>query len=180
VPPNDSVQQQPASQHLARQSQQAWHMAQQYLSPLVQVMQTPFSVISHTQLQQQKLHWQRTMPFIVQVQQHMPPASIRQRFCSVPQETSSSQEQMILQPPAHFSNLISQRGTTHHDGMVDIGDIVAGADGIPPIIEPMPVRSIIIVLDIANSSSCELRLTSGLSSRRRAFGKKFLPSSGSA
>lgn len=180
MPPKDSVQQQPASQHLAMQSQQAWHMAQQFLSPLVQVMQTPRSVISQTQLQQQKLHWQQTMPFIVQVQQHMPPASIRQRFCSVPQETSSSQLQIILQPPAHFSTLISQRGTTHQVGMAVIGDIVAGAEGIPPIIEPMPVRSIIIELDIANSSSCELRLTSGLSSRRRLVEKQFLPSSGSA
>jgi hypothetical protein len=147
-------------------------MAQQFLSPLVQVMQTPFEVISQTQLQQAKLHWQQTMPFIVQVTQQRPPANMRQRFCSVPQATSSSQQHVILQPPAHFSILISQRGTTHQAGAPTDGVIVAGAEVTPPIMEPIPARSTIRALDIANSSSCELRQTSGTSSRRREVERK--------
>ena len=38
---------QPASIMQVTQSQQAWIISQQWLSPLVQVMQTPCSIISH-------------------------------------------------------------------------------------------------------------------------------------
>src|SRR6266480_7026874 len=53
------------------------------------------------------------MPLQVQQQEHMPSLSMRQRFCSVPVATSSSQWQKILQPSLVFSNLRLHRGTTH-------------------------------------------------------------------
>ncbi len=92
------------------------------------------------------------MPFIVQVQLHMPPAIILHRFCSVAALISSSQVQVSFMPPAHFSNFIVQRGTIIIDG-------VAGAIwGMPPWgiepmlpIEPIIERSNIIVLDILNT-----------------------------
>lgn len=143
-------------------------MAQQCLSPLVQVMQTPSLVISQVQLQQAKLQLQQGMPFIVQVIEHMPPAIMRQRFCSVPQAISSSQQQTILQPPAHFSILISQRGTTHQVGIAAAPGIDAGDIGMAPGMLPMAERSNIMELDIATSIFVELRRTSGESSQRRA------------
>jgi hypothetical protein len=88
-------------------------MAQQALSPEVQLMQQPSFVYSHLQLPQHRFTWQHWMPFQVQQQLHRPSASILQRFCSVPRETSSSQRQWILQPVEVFSNSTVQRGRTH-------------------------------------------------------------------
>jgi hypothetical protein len=95
----------------ATQSQQAWIMAQQSLSPLAQVMQTPFLVISHLQAPMVKLQQQTIMPFIMQQQLHMPPARDVHRFCSMLADIVSSQVQVIFRPPVHFSILIVQRGT---------------------------------------------------------------------
>jgi hypothetical protein len=83
------------------------------LSPLVHVIEQPSFVYSHLQLQlanEQLQHW---MPLCVQQQLQRPSASMRQRFCSVAQESSSSARQCILKPPVHFSNSTLQRGTTH-------------------------------------------------------------------
>src|SRR5262245_21428841 len=88
-------------------------MAWQALSPLVQLMQQPSFVYSHLQIPQVKLHWQQQMPLQVQQQLQRPSASMRQRFCSVPRATSSSQRQWILQPFEVFSNATEQRGRTH-------------------------------------------------------------------
>ena len=96
----------------ARWSQQAWINSQQVLSPLVQVMQTPSLVHSTLQMPQARLHWQTVQPFNVQQQLIKPPASDLQRFCSVAQASSSSQQQSSFSPPGHFSQVISQRGTT--------------------------------------------------------------------
>ncbi|HEY1598058.1 MAG TPA: hypothetical protein VGG64_00550 [Pirellulales bacterium] len=96
----------------AKQSQQAWIISQQVLSPLVQVMHTPSFVLSHLQMPQARFSVQQGMPFIVQTQLHMPPANILHKFCSVPQATSSSHLQWIFMPPWHFSTLRVQRGTT--------------------------------------------------------------------
>jgi hypothetical protein len=93
--------------------QQAWIMAQHSLSPEEQLMQQPSLVNSHLQLPQVKLHWQQVMPFQVQQQLHRPSASMRQRFCSVPRATSSSQRHWILQPLDVFSNSTVHRGNTH-------------------------------------------------------------------
>ena len=81
------------------------------LSPLVQVMQTPLSVISHLHMPMVMLQQQTIMPFIIMQQLHMPPAIIVQRFCIMLQAILSSQMQVIFMPPVHFSILIVQRGT---------------------------------------------------------------------
>ncbi len=93
--------------------QQAWIMAAQALSPEVQLMQQPSLVYSHLQIPTVKLHWQQGIPFRVQQQLQRPSANMRQRFCSVPRATSSSQRQWILQPLEVFSNSTLQRGSTH-------------------------------------------------------------------
>jgi hypothetical protein len=80
VLPRQTQQQQPAFIMAVMQSQQAWIMSQQGLSPLVQVILTPFSVISHLQCAINMLQQQAIMPFIVMQQQQAPPASIVQRL----------------------------------------------------------------------------------------------------
>ena len=92
MPPKHTQHMQPAFMQLLTQSQQACNISQQALSPDVQVMQTPSLVISHLQLHMAKLHWHMTMPFIMQQQLHMPLASMRQMFCKVPHDTSSSHD----------------------------------------------------------------------------------------
>jgi hypothetical protein len=52
------------------------------------------------------------MPLQVQQQLQQPSLNMRQRFCSVAQDSSSSHLQWILKPPLHFSNSSLQRGTT--------------------------------------------------------------------
>ena len=56
MPPSITQQTQPASWQWATQSQQAWHMSQQALSPEVQVKQTPCLVSVHLQLHMQNEH----------------------------------------------------------------------------------------------------------------------------
>ncbi len=95
------------------------------------------------------LHWHMTMPFQVQQQLHMPPASILQRFCMAPQATSSSQVQTIFIPPAHFSMRSVQRGTIIMPGMpIDVWGLMPGVD-MPGIAIPRSI--IIIALDITHS-----------------------------
>ncbi len=69
------------------QSQQAWIILQQLLSPLVQLMQTPFLVISHLHMPIVMLQVQTGMPFIIEQQLHMPPDIMLQRFCNMLQAT---------------------------------------------------------------------------------------------
>jgi hypothetical protein len=57
---------QPAFIMAVMQSQQAWIMAQQALSPLVQVMRTPISVASHRHMAIVRLQQQVIIPFIMQ------------------------------------------------------------------------------------------------------------------
>jgi hypothetical protein len=121
-------------------------MSQQPLSPLVQVMQQPSLVISTLHMPMVMLQQQTTMPFIMQLMLHMPPAIMVQRFCIMVQEVGSVQTQVTFMPPVHFSTLRVQRGTM----------TMLGAMGVvvPPIVaDPIPVmppivigRSIIIVL----------------------------------
>jgi hypothetical protein len=85
TPPREMVQAHPAWQQEARHSQHPWINLQQSLSPEEQVMQIPFGVGSHRQLQKQRLHWATQIPFFVHVQLHIPSARLRQRFWSVPQ-----------------------------------------------------------------------------------------------
>lgn len=141
---------QPASVMQQRQSQQPWIIWQQDVSPLVQVMHTPLSVISHLHMPIVKLQVQTIMPFMRQQQLTMPPDNIEQRFCTMLHDILSSQVQVIFMPPVHFSNLTPQRGT-----IMKLAGMPAGAPtgvvptpGTPMPDIPIPARSIIIVLDI--------------------------------
>lgn len=134
--------------HLSMQlidSQQAWIISQQALSPLVQVMQQPSLVISHLHMPMVRLQQQTIMPFIIMQQLHMPPASMLHRFCIMLHAIGSSQEQTIFMPPVHFSNFMVQRGTII---MFVPAGIPVGAVAPVGVIMPMPdimLRSIIIV-----------------------------------
>lgn len=116
VPLKQMVQVQPASQHLAIQSQQAWIWAQHFASPELQEMHTPSAVHSHAQRQRAKLHWQTQIPFCVQQTEQRPSQSALQRFCNVAQASSSSQTHFSFAPSLHFSILIVQRGTSTEFG----------------------------------------------------------------
>ena len=142
---------QPAFVMLAMQSQQAWIISQHLASPLVQVMQTPLSVISHLHMPIVRLQQQTIMPFIIMQQLHMPPASIVQRFCIMLQPILSSQQQVIFMPPGHFSNFIVQRGIII---MFMPPGIPTPVPGLLVPIAPMPVmaeRSIIVVIMVSSS-----------------------------
>jgi hypothetical protein len=142
---------QPAFMQAIMHSQQAWHMAQQSSSPLVQVKQTPIltSVHSHLHIAIAQLHI--TMPFIMQQQLHMLPAIILHMFCKVAAATSSSQVQVIFIPPLHFSIFMVQRGTMHIC-MAPGAPMGMGVPGIGAPIEPIGLimlLSIIIMLAIS-------------------------------
>jgi hypothetical protein len=93
------------------QSQQPCSILQHSASPLVQVIHTPLGVLSHLHIPIVKLQQQHTRPFIKQQHEHMPPASIEQRFCTMLHAVASSQTQFSLSPSLHFSTLSVQRGT---------------------------------------------------------------------
>jgi hypothetical protein len=59
-------------------------------SPLVQVMQTPLSVISQQHMPMVMLQQQAIMPFIIMQQLTMPPCIMLQRFCIMLQAILSS------------------------------------------------------------------------------------------
>jgi hypothetical protein len=137
---------QPAFIMVLQQSQQAWIMAAQSLSPLVQVRETPFSVISHLHMPITRLQQQAIIPFIIMQQLHMPPAIIVQRFCIMPADILSSLVQVIFIPPVHFSIFIVQRGTIIMFGAPGLmaGLPMGPALGVPIPAMPTPLRSIII------------------------------------
>jgi hypothetical protein len=62
------------------QSQQAWIMAQQSLSPVVQVRTTPSLLFSHLHMPMVRLQQQTIIPFIIMQQEHIPLAIIMHRF----------------------------------------------------------------------------------------------------
>jgi hypothetical protein len=99
---------------VARQLQQASIIDEQAGSPLVQVMQTPSSVISHFHMPMARLQQQTIMPFIIMQQLHMPPAIMVQRFWSIVADILSSHLQVIFMPTLHFSMETVQRGTIIH------------------------------------------------------------------
>ncbi|MGO9809737.1 MAG: hypothetical protein ACLP53_02875 [Isosphaeraceae bacterium] len=139
---------QPAAHMAIMQSQQAWIIEQQAGSPLVQVMQTPSSVISHLHMPIIMLQQQTIMPFIIMQQLHMPPAIMVQRFCIIVADILSSQLQVIFMPPLHFSIFIVQRGTIIHCGGIGLVAVPPIAPAVIPMPVIMPLRSIIIALVI--------------------------------
>jgi hypothetical protein len=135
---------QPAFIMALQQSQHDWIMAQQEASPLVQVMQTPFSSISHLHMAIVMLQQQAIIPFIMQQQEHIPPAIMVQRFWIMVADIASSLVQVIFMPPAHFSILMVHRGTII---MFGEAGMVEGEPIVPIPVVPMPimfVRSIMI------------------------------------
>lgn len=148
VPPIMTQQVQPALRQAAMHSQQPWIIDMQPASPLVQVMTQPSLVISHLHMPIIRLQVQQTMPFIMQVHEHIPPASIVQRFCIMARATASSHTQVIFMPPCIFSIVILQRGTIIMLGAIGVLVMPGiGLEPIPGIAIPMPIpdRSIIIV-----------------------------------
>jgi hypothetical protein len=137
----------PAFIMVAQQSQQAWIMAAKSLSPLVQVMEQPSSVISHLHMPMTRLQVQTIIPFIIMLQESMPPASMVMRFCIIEPAILSSQEHVIVMPPGHFSILIVQRGTIIMFMPVGIAPglpiIPEFMPGMPVVGAVMPIRSII-------------------------------------
>ena len=102
---------QPEFISVLRQSQHDWIISQHFWSPLVQVSVQPLSVSSHLHSPIVKQQVQTVMPFMTIEQEHMPPASMVQRFCIMLHAIGSSHVQVIFMPPVHFSILIVQRGT---------------------------------------------------------------------
>jgi hypothetical protein len=139
----------------AQQSQHAWIMAQQLLSPLVQVMQTPSFIVSHLHMPIIMLQQQAIIPFIIMQHEHIPPASIVQRLCIVATAILSSLVHFIFMPPGHFSIWSVQRGTI----IIFIGPAIPdgpvivppGIPGIPMPGIPIAPRSIITALFIGPS-----------------------------
>lgn len=126
------------------QSQHAWIMAQHAASPLVQVMQHPFAVISHLHIAIIMLQLHTTMPFMVQHIEHMPPAVIAHRFCIIVQAAGSSHSHVTFIPPAHFSTFIMHRGTIIM--FADAGIMLEPIGMAPVPIPDIMVRSIIIAV----------------------------------
>jgi hypothetical protein len=116
-------------------------------------MQHPSLVISQRTVPKQRFTWQQGMPLSVQQQEQSPSDDILQRFCSVAQATSSSQQQCSLNPPAHFSNRTSQRGTIRKElpVAVPIGAVPPGSPNCEVAIPAGVHRSINIAFDIASS-----------------------------
>lgn len=94
---------QPALHMVEMQSQQDWIISQQCLSPEVQVMQQPQSVISTLQMPMVRLQVQTVTPFIVQQTEQRPPINAVQRFCIMLLAVGSSQTQVMRTPLATFS-----------------------------------------------------------------------------
>jgi hypothetical protein len=136
---------QPAFIIAVMHAQHASIIAQQDGSPLVQVTHTPSSVGSHLHMAMTRLQQHTVMPFTMQQQLHRLPGIMVQRFWSMVAETLSSHAQTIFIPPAHFLNVIVQRGTIKT--FMPVG-AAAGAPrsplgfdtGMPGI--PTPARSI--------------------------------------
>jgi hypothetical protein len=150
-------QQQPALHMAIMQSQQAWIMAQQSASPLVQVTQMPPSIISHLHMAIVMLQQQTIIPFIIMQQLHMPPAIMVQRCCIIVADMESSQLHVIFMPPLHFSIVMAQRGTIIICGAAGIEPVPAiGPAAIGPTPKPaIPIRSIIIAVIALSPVVCQ-------------------------
>jgi hypothetical protein len=142
---------QPSFIMVIQQSQQAWIMSQQALSPLVQVIMQPSVVISLLHMPIIRLQTQTIIPFIIMQQVHMPPDIMVQRFCIMVHDILSSHVQVIFIPPSHFSIVMVQRGIII---MFIPGGIVVGAPIVPmpmPAV-PIPMRSIIMLVMLVMTS----------------------------
>jgi hypothetical protein len=127
------------------QSQQDWIIFSQCLSPLVQVIVHPMSIISTLHIPIiPTLHVHIIMPFIIMQHEHIPFCIIPIRFIIMAAEVLSSHVHVIRIPPGHFSIAMVQRGAIIMPG---IEPIIPGIiDVIPPIIPMPPIGMFIIPL----------------------------------
>lgn len=137
-------QQQPADIIFIMQSQQAWIISQQALSPEVQVTMQPSAVASHLHMPMVSMQVIMGMPFIIMQQLIMPPCIMVIMFCIIVHCILSSQVHMIFIPPSMVDIIILQRGIIimFIMGMAPIMFI-----GLVPIM-PMPIsfiRPVVIV-----------------------------------
>src|SRR5262245_8303557 len=112
-------------------------------------MHTPSLVISVLHTPIIRLQQQTIMPFIMQQQLHIVPASMVHRFCRAPTAILSSAEHIIRIPPVTFSILTVQRGT-----MTGFMAAIGPAAGIPTpgVIVPgmvMPIGFIMVVVIVS-------------------------------
>jgi hypothetical protein len=133
---------QPAAIIVVMQSQHAWIMSQQALSPLMQVTQTPSLVISHLHMPIVRLQQHTIAPFIMQQQPHLEPPIMLQRFCNMPQAILSSHVHVIFMPPVHFSIFILHCGIIMP---VITGEVIGIVPAIPGII-PLVMGFIVAVI----------------------------------
>ncbi|MEI8194606.1 MAG: hypothetical protein WCI73_01725 [Phycisphaerae bacterium] len=147
-------QQQPASIILHMQSQQAWIISQQALSPEVQVIIMPSLVISHLHMPMTRLHCIMTMPFIIMQQQQVPVESIMAMLCIMLHWALSAQVQVIFMPPGHFSIFMVQRGII----IMFMAGIAPGSMFIMPVDIAMGlIRGVVIVVCITDSLVSKVR-----------------------
>ena len=83
IPPIMTQHRQPASIMPIMHSPHAWIIFAIMASPLVQLIMTPPSIISHLQAAIVMLHWHRHIPFIMQQQEQADPSIILHRLCII-------------------------------------------------------------------------------------------------
>jgi hypothetical protein len=148
---------QPGIIMLVMQSQHAWIILRAIMSPLVQVIMHPMSIISILQVPMGIMHWQHIMPFIMQHMPIIPFAFIMHICCIMPAAVLSSHVIVHFMPSGIRSIFMVQRGSIIPfipliiDGMAPIG--VCIPIGIPII----PIRSPVIIVFI-NVSNLEVAL----------------------
>jgi len=132
------------------QSQQAWIISQQALSPLKQLTQIPSAVISYLHMPMVKVQQHTMAPFIMQQQLHLELAIMLHMFCSMEQAILSSQLQTIFMPPVHFSIFMVQRGII----IPAIAGLMAGIPALMPIPMPAAIPEVPgFIVDVAIASS---------------------------
>jgi hypothetical protein len=133
-------QQQPAAIIFIMQSQHAWIMSQQALSPDVHIIMQPSAVISHLHIPIIIPQVIIGMPFIIMQHDIIPPAVIIIMFCIIVHCILSSHIHMIFIPPSTFIMVILQRGVIIMFGIIPIPGII-----IPPIPLMLPIEVPIVV-----------------------------------
>jgi hypothetical protein len=143
-------QQQPDAIIFIMQSQHAWIMSQQALSPDVHIIMQPSAVISHLHIPIIIPHVIIGMPFIIMQHDIIPPAVIIIMFCIIVHCILSSHIHMIFIPPSTFIIVILQRGVIIMFGIIPIPGII-----IPPIPFMVPIEApaivpVIVVMVVSN------------------------------
>jgi hypothetical protein len=126
------------------QSQQAWIVFSQFLSPLLQVILQPISIISTVHMPiMPRLQVHMHMPFIIMQHEHIPFCIMLIMLFIMVALTLSSHTQVIIMPPGHFSMVMVQRGAIIMPGMLPA---IMGMPDTWPImpIPPMGIMPFII------------------------------------